>query len=129
MPSAIAIIIWRFIYDPDAGFLNELLTVMGGTPQNWLNDPSLVKPSLVLMMTWGAFGTTALIYLATLNEIPTELYERRNWTGQAAAAHPFYHRAVSRAGHVGDADFAGDFGDAVVTEPFLMTRGGRVARP
>ncbi|MBZ0296601.1 MAG: sugar ABC transporter permease, partial [Anaerolineae bacterium] len=75
VPGAIAIIIWRFIYDPDAGLLNEVLMQFGIARQYWLNDASLVKPAIVAMMTWGSFGATALIYLSTLQEIPSELYE------------------------------------------------------
>ena len=125
VPSAIAIIIWRFIYDPDAGFLNELLTVMGRTPQNWLNDPNLVKPSLVLMMTWGAFGTTALIYLATLNEIPTELYEAAELDGAGPLQRirfitvPYLVPVMSAMLILQVISVM-----QVFTEPFLMTRGG-----
>ncbi|MBC8172101.1 MAG: sugar ABC transporter permease [Anaerolineae bacterium] len=81
VPGAIAILIWRFMYDPDSGILNEILKAFGGTRQLWLQDPALVKPALVLMMTWAGFGTTALIYLSTLQEIPTELYEAAELDG------------------------------------------------
>ena len=81
VPGAIAVIIWRFIYDPDAGLLNEFLMQLGMARQFWLTDAGLVKPALVVMMTWAAFGSTALIYLSTLQEIPTELYEAAELDG------------------------------------------------
>ncbi|HEX2908997.1 MAG TPA: sugar ABC transporter permease, partial [Phototrophicaceae bacterium] len=81
VPASIAIIIWRFIFDPDAGFVNELFQQIGLTQQMWLQNAALAKPVLVLIMTWGAFGSTALIYLASLQDIPIELYEAAELDG------------------------------------------------
>ncbi len=81
VPIAVAVIIWRFIYDPDAGYLNAFLGIFGIQGQNWLQNAALVKPSLVAVMTWSGFGTTALIYLASLQEFPTELYDAAELDG------------------------------------------------
>ncbi|MBZ0282157.1 MAG: sugar ABC transporter permease [Anaerolineae bacterium] len=125
VPAAIAVIVWRFIYDPDAGFLNEFLQMWGGIRQLWLQDAGLVKPSIVVMMTWGAFGTTALIYLSTLQEIPTELYEAAELDG----ANPWHRIRFVTLPHllpIMSVLFIIQV-IAVVqvfTEPFLMTSGG-----
>lgn len=125
VPAAIAIIIWRFMYDPDAGFLNEFLQIWGGTRQLWLQDVGLVKPSIVVMMTWGSFGTTALIYLSTLQEIPTELYEAAELDG----ANPWHRIRFVTLPHllpIMSVLFVVQVITVVqvFTEPFLMTRGG-----
>jgi multiple sugar transport system permease protein len=125
VPGAIAIIIWRFIYDPDAGFMNEFLGVFGGSRQLWLQDITLVKPAIVVIMTWGAFGTTALIYLATLQEIPTELYEAAELDG-ASPLHRIRYITLPHLYPVMSLLFILQF-IAVVqvfTEPFLLTSGG-----
>ena len=51
VPGAVAVIIWRFIFDPDAGFANAFLQQFGVAHQLWLQDPALAKPSLVIIMT------------------------------------------------------------------------------
>jgi multiple sugar transport system permease protein len=125
VPGAIAVIIWRFIYDPDAGVLNELLMMLGGSRQLWLQDTSLVKPALVIMMTWGAFGTTALIYLSTLQEIATELYEAAELDG-ANPLHRIQYITLPHLLPVISVLFILQV-IAVVqvfTEPYLLTSGG-----
>lgn len=125
VPSAIAVIIWRFIYDPDAGLLNEVVMQLGVARQHWLTDSSLVKPAIVFMMTWSAFGSTALIYLSTLQEIRTELYEAAELDG----ANPWQrirHITLPYLLPVMSVMFILQI-IAVVqvfTEPFLLTNGG-----
>jgi len=125
VPGAIAIIIWRFLYDPDAGLLNAILTQMGFSRQFWLSDAALVKPAIVAIMTWGGFGTTALIYLSTLQEIPTELYEAAELDG-ATPLHRIRHVTLPHLYPVMSVLFVLQV-IAVVqvfTEPFLLTNGG-----
>lgn len=125
VPGAIAIIIWRFIYDPDGGVLNELLQAIGFSRQLWLEDPNLVKPALVIMMTWAGFGATALIYLSTLQEIPTELYEAAEldgatpWNRIRFVTLPHLYPVMSVLFIVQIIAVV-----QVFTEPFLLTKGG-----
>jgi multiple sugar transport system permease protein len=51
-----------------------MLAYFGITGPSWLGDPRWALPSLVLMSVWGV-GSGALIYLAGLQGIPTDLYE------------------------------------------------------
>ncbi|MBN1964630.1 MAG: sugar ABC transporter permease [Anaerolineae bacterium] len=125
VPSAVAVIIWRFIYDPDAGLLNEILMQLGFARQFWLSDAGLVKPAIVAMMTWSGFGSTALIYLSTLQEIPTELYEAAELDG-ASPLNRIRHITIPHLLPVMSMLFILQV-IAVVqvfTEPFLMTNGG-----
>lgn len=125
VPPAIAIIIWRFIYDPDSGILNAMVMALGGSRQNWLNDVMLVKPSIIVMMTWGAFGATTLIYLATLQEIPTELYEAAELDGATPpqrlrwVTFPYLMPVMSAMFILQVISVV-----QVFTEPFLLTKGG-----
>ncbi len=125
VPVAVAVLIWRFIYDPDAGFLNALLLQLGSVRQTWLQDPALAKPAVVAMMTWGAFGTTALIYLSTLQEIPTELYEAAELDGAKPMQRiqnitlPYLYPVMSALFILQVIAVV-----QIFTEPFLMTNGG-----
>ncbi len=76
IPPLIAILVWRLIYSPQpGGLLNQIVIGLGGRSQDWLFNTSLTKPSMLIIMTWGGFGATMLIYLATLQDLPIELYE------------------------------------------------------
>lgn len=75
IPIAVALLVWRHIYAPDAGILNSMLKMVGIPGQLWLQNPALAKPSIVVIMTWLGAGSTVLIYLSALQEIPTEIYE------------------------------------------------------
>jgi multiple sugar transport system permease protein len=71
-------IIWAVVFDPTNGPLNRMLRpitrLFGSEPPAWLVDPNWSKPALVLMGVWGV-GGMMLIFLAGLQNIPTELYE------------------------------------------------------
>lgn len=81
IPITISLIIWRLIYNPDNGFLNAAVHLIGIKPQSWLQDPKLVKQSIILILTWANFGSTLLIYLAALQDIPVEYYEAAELDG------------------------------------------------
>jgi multiple sugar transport system permease protein len=125
VPTAIAVIIWRFMYDPDSGLFNEVLNMIGIMGPNWLNDASFVKPAIVVMMTWGGFGATALIYLSTLQELPTELYEAAELDG----ANPLQRIRYITLPHLTPVMSVLFILQVIAvvqvfTEPFLMTNGG-----
>lgn len=125
VPVAISIIVWRFMYDPDAGFLNAVLLQVGAQRQQWLQDAVLARPSIVAVMTWASFGTTALIYLSSLQEIPTELYEAAELDG-ANPLQRIRHIAFPHLLPVMSLLFVFQVISVmqVFTEPFLLTNGG-----
>src|SRR5690606_13260732 len=94
-------------------------------PQLWLQDPALAKPALVAVMTWGAFGTTALIYLASLQDVSQELYEAAELDG-ATPLQRIFHISLPHLYPVMSLMFVLQV-IAVVqvfTEPLLLTSGG-----
>lgn len=73
--SGVAVgIIWRWIFDPANGLINNALLIFGIKGPGWLNDPSWVLPSYLIMSLWGA-GAGMLTYLVTINEVPKDLHE------------------------------------------------------
>lgn len=125
VPGAISIIIWRLIYNSDIGVLNQFLGTIGLEGQNWLQNPALVKPAIIAMLTWSGFGSTALIYLSTLQEIPAELYEAAEldgatpWARIRAITLPHLYPIMSSLFILQIISVV-----QVFTEPFLLTRGG-----
>ncbi len=79
VPGVAIILIWRNIFDPNIGLLNNLLATVGlmnmKTPQAWLGDPQTAIWSIVFIgFPWvGAFAL--LLYYGGLISIPTELFD------------------------------------------------------
>lgn len=74
VPSYALAIVSLWFFSPYFGIINGLLSYLGIDGPLWLNDEKWVKFTIVLICQWGA-GTTALIYMAAINDIPKELYE------------------------------------------------------
>jgi multiple sugar transport system permease protein len=73
--SGVAVaLLWRWVFSPDFGLMNYVLSLVGITGPMWLADPAWAMPSLVIMSLWH-LGAGMVIYLAGLQGIPTELYE------------------------------------------------------
>lgn len=85
LPPVAASVLWLFVLDPRNGFLNNLLSGMGITGPNWLNDPSWTKPGLLLLELSGS-GSVMIIFLAGLRGIPSHLYEAAQVDGAGPLA-------------------------------------------
>lgn len=81
IPGTVAIIIWRILYQPEWGVLNNLFRAVGLPPQPWLQDPALVKPAMVIIMIWVGAGASTLIYLSALKDIPKDIIEAAELEG------------------------------------------------
>jgi raffinose/stachyose/melibiose transport system permease protein len=70
-------VIWNFIYRPQGGLVNVLLQaiVPGATETALLASPRTVLYALFVVITWKFFGYHMILYMAGLQNIPTELEE------------------------------------------------------
>jgi multiple sugar transport system permease protein len=75
LPPIVTVFLWRWIYNPDSGLLNALLSLIHLPGRLWLENPGTALPALVIIATWSAAGSTMLIYLAALQGVPATLYE------------------------------------------------------
>ena len=74
-PGMAVAILFKYIWQPDYGLANYILSLFHIAPQMWLNDSKLVY---FCMMTPGMIlsgGMNMLIYLAAMQGIPPEHYE------------------------------------------------------
>jgi multiple sugar transport system permease protein len=75
VPAVASSMLWVWIFNPQFGLLNSLLKILFDIEGPlWLGHTKWALPSLILMSLWGV-GGPMLIYLAGLQDIPTELYE------------------------------------------------------
>ena len=92
MPPIIRGIVWRQIYDMDAGWLNAALFSIGwiAKPVNWLSSFEYAVPAVIVAGVWGEIPKAAVFLLAGLQSIPSDLREAARLDG-ASNLREFFH--------------------------------------
>ena len=81
---AVVAVIWSLLYSPDGGVINRLVGALsfGAVgPQDWLRDPALVMPAVMVLSIWQGVGFQMLVFLAGLQSISGDLYEAATLDG------------------------------------------------
>lgn len=82
IPSIATAMIWKMIYmGGEGGLLNMILYFFGMAPVDWLGNKSLTIPLIIVAMSWNGFGSTLIVYLASLQSINKDLYEAASLDG------------------------------------------------
>jgi len=124
--SIVAIaVVWRFLLDPEAGLVNNLLRQINVDGLHWLQDTRTALPSITVMAAWRNFGFLMVIFLAGLQAVPAELYESARLDGAGRFAQ-FRHITVPllRPTLLFGAVVTGIGYLQLFEEPFVMTQGG-----
>lgn len=76
-------LLFASILNPTNGLLNESLqrVGLGGLTHAWIDEPSLVKPTIIAVVLWGGMGVSVLIFHAALSAIPPDLFEAAELDG------------------------------------------------
>jgi raffinose/stachyose/melibiose transport system permease protein len=76
LSEVITAVVWRLLLQP-GGLVDNTFDTVGlhRFVQEWLADPTFVLYTVCLVITWKYFGFHMVIYLAGLQQIPTELHE------------------------------------------------------
>jgi cellobiose transport system permease protein len=83
--SIVAAAIFFFaIFSNQNGIVNAGLHVLGLPEIGWMTNPWTIRLVIAMLMTWQWTGYNAIIYLAGLQAIPTELYEAARIDGAGA---------------------------------------------
>jgi multiple sugar transport system permease protein len=80
VPIVASSIVWLWLFNPQYGVLNYAFSALGIPPIPWLTDPAWSKNSLIIMSLW-SIGNAVVIFLAGLQDIPTELLEAAELDG------------------------------------------------
>jgi ABC-type sugar transport system permease subunit len=79
-------VLWQWIYEPQRGLLNWLLSLVGIDGPPWLSSTTWALPSLVLVLVWLTIPLSTLLYLAALQRIPDEVIEASKLDGAGPVA-------------------------------------------
>ena len=78
LPSVLSgvayVVMWMWMFNPQHGLINTLLSYAGIQGPRWLLDPKWALSALIMMSLWGV-GRSMIIFLAGLQDIPIVLYE------------------------------------------------------
>jgi multiple sugar transport system permease protein len=124
IPATCTAIVWLFLLNTQYGAINGVLKALEWPTIPFLSNPSLSKPTLILIYIW-AQGAAVVTYLAALQEVPRTLYEAATVDG-ANAWNKFRHVTVPLCTPVilfnSIMGFIGAFQE--FTLPRLLTNGG-----
>ncbi|MCW8215857.1 MULTISPECIES: carbohydrate ABC transporter permease [Streptomyces] len=84
LPVTVVTLIWTWLYQPDIGLGNELLTSLGLEPVGWLSDESVAMWSVAALTVWWTVGFNFLLYLAALQSLPATYDEAAALDGAGA---------------------------------------------
>jgi ABC-type sugar transport system permease subunit len=74
-PIAVAII-WRWIYNPSYGFINQLFKILGSNfQQSWISSPTVSLYAIFFASLWQSIGQPMIFFLAGLQTVPKEVLE------------------------------------------------------
>ena len=118
-------VVWRYLYHPRIGLINQLLAGFGVAPIDWLGDPRWAMPAIIAMSIWKNFGFNMVIFVAGLQAIPERLYEAASLDG-AGPWRQFRYVTLPMlaptALFVAVMTMIGGF--QLFAEPYVMTQGG-----
>jgi multiple sugar transport system permease protein len=88
VPVVSSAMIWLWIYNTQYGLINSNLVNLGLPVIPFLSSPKLAKISLIIIYCW-ATGSSMMIFLAALQDVPQSLYDAAKVDGAGAVARFF----------------------------------------
>lgn len=88
-PMIVIAIIWGWIFDPNIGFVNQLLHIH----INWLYDEKYALGVLIFISVWKLIGYNMIIFLSSLTSVSNSLFEASKIDG-ANSIQTFRHVTV-----------------------------------
>lgn len=75
--SVVVAIMWRWIYYPNSGPLNEALNSLGlsSLQHTWLGESATVLPALFIAYSWVAYGFAMLVFLTAIDSVDSSLLD------------------------------------------------------
>lgn len=68
-------IMFKALFDPYRGVINQIIEFFGGAGLGWLTDPATALLTVAMVDVWKGVGIATIIYMAGIVAIPQEYYE------------------------------------------------------
>lgn len=118
-------VVWRYLYHPRYGLINQMLGLIGLPPIDWLGDPAWATVAITLLAVWRSFGYGLVIYVVGLQAVPQTLYEAAQldgagpWRQLRDITLPLLWPTTLFVGVITTVNLF-----QIFAEPYVMTRGG-----
>ena len=85
-------VIWKWMYNPNMGFINEFLEMIGleSLKVSWLSEPKIALYCVYLAALWQGVGQPMILFLSGLQTIPTDILEAATIDGASRVKAFFY---------------------------------------
>jgi len=119
-----ASLMWIWLFNGPFGLINFVLEKVGISGPDWLSSQKWALPAIIMVTSWRV-GASMLIYLAGLQNIPTELYEASTidgagvWVRFTKITLPMLSPVLFFNLIIGTINSF-----QIFTEPYVMTTGG-----
>ncbi len=74
-PTVAISIVWTWIYQPNDGLANMVLSLFGLPGLKWISSSQTAMLSVIIVTVWKSMGYAMIFYLSALEKVPDELYE------------------------------------------------------
>lgn len=92
-PIAVSII-WRWMYEPNFGFINQFMLALGiNYSQTWISNPNTSLYAIFVANLWAVVGQTMILFLAGLQTVSIDALEAATIDG-ASAIKRFIHITI-----------------------------------
>lgn len=89
-PAIATSIIWVFIFNPQFGLANTVLTALHLPALGWLTSTTWALPAVIINNLWHNVGFMVILFLAALSNVPRDIVEAA-WIDGANGAQTFWH--------------------------------------
>lgn len=78
-------VVWRWLFGENFGFVNHIITQLGGSPVSWQTDGTLGLLVVVIAGTWASTAFNMLLFIAAIRNIPRSYLEAAEIDGASPA--------------------------------------------
>lgn len=125
MSLVVVSVLWLYLLNPSSGLINEVLQTFGFSAQPFLSSPNQAMYTIIFVSAWQGAGYQMLIFLAGLQNIPSEVYEAATIDG-ASKWQQFWYMTLPMLKPTSFMILTTTLIDAfkLIIQPMVMTQGG-----
>ncbi|MCL2244591.1 MAG: sugar ABC transporter permease [Treponema sp.] len=81
-PIANSAVVWsRSLFPTRGGLFNTVISAFGLEPVNWLGNPAMLMPAIIIFTVWVDIGYNTVLFTAGMEGIPKDFYEAADIDG------------------------------------------------